>query len=208
MDYDIIQYVSSWHYTLNSCLHLKQYLIQSHLTQYIPYSIYHQILAKPQTSAEGVKITVPLNVAKMSKMICDSIGDEDDDEIIDQEFPVPKVSTDILTKVVEFCTHYQTVEKMNCITLPFDDGDDTVLKIIKQKWYADFVKNESLEDFKANNKLIAAANFMNISPLLDLACLSESVYIQGKSAEQLRQLYNIKKPEEKPSVEKEEKTAE
>lgn len=140
-------------------------------------------------------------------MVCDSIGDEED-EIIDQEFPIPKVSTDVLHRVVEYCTHYQTVEKMNEITLPFNDDDDTVLKIIKQEWYANFVKSENDEDFKKNNKLIAASNFMNISPLLDLACLSESVYIKGKSAEKLRQLYNIAKPKLKETEEKEEKTEE
>lgn len=149
---------------------------------------------EPQISAEDEKITVPLNVAKMSKMVCDSMGEEED-EITDQEFPIPKVSTDVLNRVVEYCTHYQTVEKMNKITLPFEDDDDTVLKIVKQQWYADFVKNENDEDFKTNNKLISASNFMNISPLLDLACLSESVYIKGFSAEKLRELYNLPEPE-------------
>ena len=139
----------------------------------------------------------------MSKMVSDSI-DEEDEDLSDENITIPKVPTDILKKVVEYCTHYQTVEKMNEIVLPFNDGDDTVQKIIKQEWYSNFVN----EDFKTVNRLIAAANYMNISPLLDLACLSESVYIMGKSEEELRQLYNIEKPKAKTTEEKEEKTEE
>ena len=66
------------------------------------------------------------------------------------------------TKVIDFCTYYQTVEKINDIVPPFKEKDDTVLKIIKQQWYADFVKNENIEDFKTINKLIAVAIFMKI----------------------------------------------
>ena len=154
-------------------------------------------------SSEGDSITVPLKVAKMSKMVSDSI-DEEDEDLSDENITIPKVPTDILKKVVEYCTHYQTVEKMNEIVLPFNDGDDTVQKIIKQEWYSNFVN----EDFKTVNRLIAAANYMNISPLLDLACLSESVYIKGKSEEELRQLYNIEKPKAKATEEKEEKIEE
>ena len=135
-------------------------------------------------------------------MVSDSI-DEEDEEISDQDFQVLKVPTDILKKVVEYCTHYQTVEKMNDIALPFNEGDNTVEKIVTQEWYSDFVKDE---DFKTVNRLIAAANYMNISPLFNLACLSESVYIMGKSADELRKLYNIKKPQ--VTGEKEEKTEE
>merc|ERR1719330_222748 len=136
-------------------------------------------------------------------MVCDSIDeDNEDEECKGMDFPIPKVTTDTLRKVVEYCTHYQQVEKMNEITLPFKDEDDTVLKIVKQEWYANFVK----KDFKTVNKLIAAANFMNISPLLDLACLAESVYIKGKSAEELRELYGIPEPKKKEE-QKEEKAA-
>ena len=173
------------------------------ITSNSTYIIIFFILSS-QISSEKDEITVPLSVAKMSKMVCDSIAEEDEDEISDPEFEILKVTTEVLQQVVEYCTHYQTVEKMNAIEIPFKDDEDTVLKIVKQKWYSDFVD----KDFKSVNKLIAAANYMNISPLLDLACLAESVYIRGKSAEALRGLYNIEDPQANNNANAEEKNEE
>jgi Skp1 family, dimerisation domain len=39
--------------------------------------------------------------------------------------------------------------------------------------------------------LVAAANYMNIKPLLDLACLAVSIMIKGKSAQELRTIFKI-----------------
>lgn len=39
--------------------------------------------------------------------------------------------------------------------------------------------------------LIQAANFLNIEPLLDLACKTVAAMIDGKTAEQIRELFGI-----------------
>jgi hypothetical protein len=39
--------------------------------------------------------------------------------------------------------------------------------------------------------LVAAANYMDIKPLLDLTCLAVSMLIKGKSASELRAMFNI-----------------
>lgn len=56
-----------------------------------------------------------------------------------------------------------------------------------QSWYSDFVKidRELLFD------LVAAANYMDIKPLLDLSCLAVSIMIKGKSAAELRSIFHI-----------------
>lgn len=138
-------------------------------------------------SSENEKFSVPLKVAKMSTMICNNV-EEDEDDITDKDFPCIKVSTDVLSKVVEFCTHYQTVEEMNEIATPLNG--ETVEEIVKQEWYCNFCKVEREMLFN----LVAAANYLDIKPLLDLTCLAVSVSIKGKSVEELRSIFKIADP--------------
>ena len=42
--------------------------------------------------------------------------------------------------------------------------------------------------------LVAAANYMDIKPLLDLTCLAVAVSIKGKSVEELRNIFKIADP--------------
>ncbi len=67
-------------------------------------------------SKEGESFTLPISVAKMSKLVETTIDDENEDEV--QEIPLPNVKSSILSKVIEYCTHYQTVEPMAPITTP------------------------------------------------------------------------------------------
>jgi len=92
-------------------------------------------------SKEGESFTLPISVAKMSKLVETTIDDENEDEV--QEIPLPNVKSSILSKVIEYCTHYQTVEPMAPITL------------------------------------------------LDLTCFAVAVLIKGKSADDIRTIFNI-----------------
>ena len=122
-------------------------------------------------------------------MICNNLDEDDDEEITDRDFDCIKVSTDVLAKVVEYCTHFQTVEPMNEISTPLNG--ETVEEIVKQEWYVNFCKVEREMLFN----LVAAANYMDIKPLLDLTCLAVSVSIKGKSVEELRSIFKIPDPQ-------------
>lgn len=41
------------------------------------------------------------------------------------------------------------------------------------------------------NKIDSAANYLNIKPLLDLTVLAVSILIKGKSAAELREIFNV-----------------
>jgi S-phase kinase-associated protein 1 len=123
----------------------------------------------------------------MSRVIADQIGEEDSDEI-EQDFPCPKVTGKILQKVVDYCTHYQE-EEMEKIETPLQG--ETVEEIVKPEWFAKFCE----VDREVMFQLVAAANFLNIKPLLDLTCLAVSVSIKGKSVEELRSIFNLPAPE-------------
>jgi len=100
------------------------------------------------------------------------------------EIPLPNVKATVLAKVIEYCTHYKQVESMTSITTPLKSNR---IEEIVQEWYADFVNVDQTLLFE----LVTAANFMDIKALLDLTCLAVSVLIKGKSAEEIRRIFNI-----------------
>lgn len=133
---------------------------------------------------------VSLDVARMSEVIAGQVGDDDSDDV-EQDFPCPKVDGEILKKVVDYCKHYKETEEMEKIDTPL--RGETIEEIVQPKWYADYCNVERKTLFK----LVAAANFLNIKPLLDLTCLAVSVSIKGKSVTELREIFNLPAPTSK-----------
>jgi len=152
-------------------------------------------------SKEGNTYEVPIAVAKMSKLVETTIDEESDEDV--QEIPLPNVKTAVLAKVIEYCTHYKS-EPMTPIQTPLKSAK---IEEVVQKWYADFVKVEQVLLFE----LVTAANFMDIKPLLDLTCFAVAVMIKGKSADEIRKIFNISNdftPEEEAQVREENKWCE
>jgi len=153
-------------------------------------------------SKEGDTYEVLLKVAKMSELV-KTMMDEDgeDDEV--QEIPLPNVKANVLSKVIEFCTHHGQ-ESMTEIEKPLKSA---IMSEVVQKWYADFVNVEQVLLFE----LILAANYMDIKPLLDLTCATVASMIKGKTPEEIRQTFNITNdfsPEEEAQVREENKWCE
>jgi S-phase kinase-associated protein 1 len=124
-------------------------------------------------SKEGDVYEVPIAVAKMSTLVATTIDDdaEEDDEV--REIPLPNVKDAVLTKVIEYCTHYKD-EPMTTIQTPLKSSK---IEDLVQAWYANFVKVDQALLFE----LVTAANFMDIKPLLDLTCLAVSVLIKVRT---------------------------
>jgi len=138
----------------------------------------------------------------MSKLVESTIDDDDEEEEA-KEIQLPNVKAAVLAKVIEYCEHYK-MEEMTPITTPLKSSK---IEDLVQPWYADYVKLEQVLLFE----LVTAANFMDIKPLLDLTCLAVSVMIKGKSAEELRRIFNLSNeftPEEEAQVKEENKWAE
>lgn len=142
----------------------------------------------------------------LSQLVKETLGEEDDhddddddednnDDDVDgndhrrrkrncPEIPLPNVSSTILAKVIDYCQHYHDVEMMTPISTPLSS---TKLDDMVQNWYVDYVKVSKNILFD----LVSAANFMDVKPLLDLTCLAVSIMIKGKSAIELREMFNI-----------------
>lgn len=70
---------------------------------------------------------------------------------------------------------------------------------VVDKWNADYVNCEQEELFE----LIMAANFLDIKPLLELACAKVASLIKNKSVVEIRKFFNIENdftPEEEQTI--------
>mmetsp|Transcript_2056 Transcript_2056/g.3027 ORF Transcript_2056/g.3027 Transcript_2056/m.3027 type:complete len:192 (-) Transcript_2056:651-1226(-) len=154
-------------------------------------------------SSEGERFQVDASVAKMSKLVESTVDEDEDEDDSPREIQLPNVKGTVLAKVIEYCEHFQT-ENMTEISTPLKSSK---IEDLVQPWYADYVKVEQVLLFE----LVTAANFMDIKPLLDLTCLAVSVFIKGKSPEELRRIFNLSNeftPEEEAQVREENKWAE
>ncbi|KAL7493171.1 hypothetical protein ACHAWT_002248 [Skeletonema menzelii] len=140
-----------------------------------------------QVSKEGDTFEVPIQIAKLSNLVVTTLGGDDDTHDHDNtdeepiEIPLPNVRTQVLAKVIEYCTHF-SAEPMTPITTPLKS---TRIDEIVQEWYADFVDVDQIMLFE----LVTAANFMDIKALLDLTCLAVSVLIKVSEIDTLSMYY-------------------
>ena len=153
---------------------------------------------------------------KLSKLVKDAVDkpdgdesdeDEDDNNTSTTKYPIDlapnNVTSEVLEKVIDFCTHYKE-DPMKEIPSPFPESDDLQISDLVQQWYADFCAG--LER-KVLFQLLISANYMNIQPLLDLSCLAVAKHIHRKSEDEIREIFNIKKPDLAERKEQEEKKA-
>jgi len=137
------------------------------------------------TSKDGKVITADAEVLKLGKFFADMLDKENDDEEDSEtiEIKLETIDGEILEKVVAFCKHYKE-EPMKEFEKPLKSSD---AKDLVQAWYAEFLKVEN-ETLYA---MIAAANFLNVQPMLDLTCASIAMMIRGKSGDDIRATFNL-----------------
>jgi len=71
----------------------------------------YNIASNEQVSKEGDTFEVSMEIAKLSNLVATTLGEEDDDEErVAVEIPLPNVKTVVLAKVIEYCTHYTQIE--------------------------------------------------------------------------------------------------
>lgn len=128
-------------------------------------------------------------------MIREAIGEDDE---IEDDFPIPKVDSSTLKLVVEYCTKYVETP-MDSIDTPLKG--ETIEEIVTPEWYSKWCKDM---DRQTIFSLVAAANYLDIKPLLDLTCLGVAVAIKGKSVDELRSIFNLAPPSSESQAKSEE----
>ena len=133
-------------------------------------------------SKEGINEEVPVQIAKLSKLVNTIIDDDDDDDDEEQTLPLPNVSSEVLKKIIQFMNHYYE-HPFTEIHKPLQGS----IKDLVGEWYANFVDIDQEKLFE----LILAANYMDISPLLELSCATVASMIKGKDPEEIRKIFDI-----------------
>ncbi|CAI2383513.1 unnamed protein product [Moneuplotes crassus] len=150
-------------------------------------------------SQEGEIIEVDQETVMLSVLIKSMI----DDSGTEEDIPLPNVSKSILEKVLEFCKHIKE-HPLQEIEKPLKSAN---LRDIIPEWYDDFVDVEQETLFE----VILAANYLDIKPLLELACAKVATMVKGKSVLDVRKTFNIENdltPEEEAQILEENKWAE
>ncbi|MBA0753165.1 hypothetical protein Gogos_021955 [Gossypium gossypioides] len=110
--------------------------------------------------------------------------------------PVHSVSSDILSKILDYCKKY----------VNFAAGKEDISPEELYEWDANFVKVDQNTLFN----LILVGNCLKIDSLLDLTCQTIVNMIKGKRPEEIRTTFNIKNdytPEAEEAVRREKKWA-
>ena len=155
-------------------------------------------------SQEGDKFEVSREIAMMSNLVKEMLGEEDaDGDGEEQEIPLPNVKNTVLAKVIEFCKHHVN-DPMPEIEKPLKSAN---MNEICPEWDAKFCEIDQEMLFEC----ILAANYMDIKSLLDLTCAKVAALIKGKTPEEIRKTFNIVNdftPEEEAQVREENKWCE
>ena len=131
-------------------------------------------------SQDKERFDVAKKVAIMSELV-KTVADGDPDETT---IPLPNVKGSVLSKVIKYMTYHESNPAKE-IEKPLKSGN---MAEVVSKWDADFVNVDQELLFE----LILAANYMDIKPLLDLACAKVASMIKGKTPDQIRKTFNIK----------------
>merc|ERR1712038_61888 len=121
-------------------------------------------------SCDGQVFPVNIDIARQSvtlRNMIEDLGIEDLDE--NEIVPLPNVNAAILKKIIAWCTHYKN-----------DQSESS-------EWDLEYLKIDDGTLFE----LILAANYLDISQLLEVCCKQVANMIKGKSAEEIRARFNI-----------------
>ena len=146
-------------------------------------------------SYDGEIFQVDLEIARQSLTIKTMLEDLD---ITDNEetVPLPNMSAEILKKIIEWATQHK------------DDPAPKEGEYVEHRsdniptWDQDFLKVDQGTLFE----IILAANYLDIKGLLEVTCKTVANMMKGKSAEEIRKLFNIENdltPEEEEQIRKE-----
>ncbi|PVU86045.1 hypothetical protein BB559_005626 [Furculomyces boomerangus] len=150
--------------------------------------------------SDGQLFVVERPIAEKSALIKSMLEDvgESDDPI-----PIPNVNSEVLKKIIEYCEYHKNDVVPAADT--YDDAANISDKI--SPWDKNFMNVDQEMLFE----LLTASNYLDIKPLLDLGCKTVANMMKGKSAEEIRKLFNITSdftPEEEEQIRKENEWAE
>jgi len=146
-------------------------------------------------SKDGEVFDLPKKSAMMSKLIKTAVENDKSKEtdIID----LVHLESDIVRKIIEYMNYHSKVPPRS-IEKPLASPN---LKDLVDEWDAKFADVDQDMMFR----ILLAANYMHIQPLLLLMCAKVASLIKGRTPEEIRKTFGIKDdatPEEEEEVRK------
>lgn len=132
------------------------------------------------TSSDKMKFELNSKAGERSGLLKNLISDYEESK----DIPLPDIKGEILKKIVDYLTHYKDIEPKE-IPKPLPTAN---LGEFLDEWDISFINGIELEKVF---DLINAANYMDIKPLLDLSCAKIASLMKGKTAEEIRAMFNI-----------------
>lgn len=132
------------------------------------------------SSEDGKEFKISGKAASMSKLLLGAMQDFSGDI----NMPLQEVTAPIAEKVVDYLEHWKA-EEPGVIEKPLKSGR---MAENCDSWSANFIDSLTLEDV---GEIAVAANFMEIQPLVDLACAKIASVCYGKSDEELLREHGI-----------------
>jgi len=169
-------------------------------------------------SQDGYKETVERHITGHIGLINSMLEDDDDEEDDDEvpEIPLP-ISKEILIKVLEFARNNWDKDEEDIEKPLKSDVEDVITNQANINFLKSLVKypedgSDLLpEHIQLAVDLITAANYLNMSNLLNLMAAKHATLIKGKTPEQIRLMYDLPDdltPEEKDRIREENKWVE
>ena len=138
---------------------------------------------------ENEEFEVNEDIVSLSTFIRSMVGNEERQEQEEERgmkkrIPLENVSSCVLEKVIEFMTMFHQT-KMNEVPKPLPTNN---LSLYVQTEFVTFINSTKLDVLM---KLITAANYLDIKPLLELGCTKVACMIKGKSPEVIRETFGM-----------------
>ncbi|KAI0983172.1 hypothetical protein GJ496_010601 [Pomphorhynchus laevis] len=133
-------------------------------------------------SNDGDVFEVDMNVACQSTVVKTMLEDLNIGQDEDEPVSLPNVNGVILRKIVQWCTYHKD-------DVPLPEDEDVLDRRLDDLciWDKEFLK----VDQGTLLELIMAANYLDIRSLLEASCKTVAAMMRGKTAEELRRLFNI-----------------
>lgn len=155
-----------------------------------------QLVALTAMDGEPTTLIVKRSIADQSitlkHLLADMPDMEDGDDTPMGPIPLPNISASQLEKFIQYCEYYSDKEN------PMTTVDEATKRTSEMStWDKEFCYGDasattlSPPQMEALFKLILAANYLDVKPLLDLGCKAVACLIKGKTPEQLKELFQI-----------------
>ena len=132
-------------------------------------------------SSDNQKIEIDRESAKKSGLLNGLISSPNQPQ---EPIQLPDIKYDVLKKIVDYLTHYKDKVPKD-IPKPMPSAN---LNEVVDEWDVNFINSFEIDNVF---DLINASNYLDIGSLFDLSCAKIASLMKGKTAQEIRTMFNV-----------------